>query len=102
MSHQDEPSDGHGLSQHGERDGHDMSQHVDKDRLSAEMVAEHHCPVCGERATLHCAGCGRVFCAEHVQRGFALGYTFLCATCAGGDTGTDADTGAADTEAGAR
>ena len=48
----------------------------------AEMVTEHRCPVCGERATLHCAGCGRVFCAEHVQRGFALGYTFLCAACA--------------------
>jgi hypothetical protein len=84
------------------------------EKVSAEMVAEHHCPVCGERATLHCAGCGRVFCAEHIQRGFALGYTFLCATCAGSDTSTDAavnsgsdidadaDTGAADTGAGAR
>lgn len=46
------------------------------------MVAEHRCPVCGERATLHCAGCERVFCAEHVRRGFALGYTFVCVECA--------------------
>ncbi len=49
---------------------------------SAEMVAEHRCPICGERATLHCAGCGRVFCADHVTRGFALGYAFVCGECA--------------------
>ena len=47
----------------------------------AEMVAEHLCPVCGERATLHCASCGQVYCAEHVARGFALGYAFVCVEC---------------------
>ncbi len=47
----------------------------------AEMVAEHLCPVCGERATLHCASCGEVYCAEHVARGFSLGYAFVCVDC---------------------
>lgn len=47
----------------------------------AEMAAAHRCPVCGERATLHCAGCGRVFCADHVARGFSLGYAFVCVEC---------------------
>ncbi len=46
-----------------------------------EMVAEHLCPFCGERATLHCASCGRVVCAEHVARGFSLGYAFICLDC---------------------
>jgi predicted RNA-binding Zn-ribbon protein involved in translation (DUF1610 family) len=47
----------------------------------AEMVAEYLCPVCGERATLHCASCGQVYCAEHVARGFAMGYAFVCVDC---------------------
>ncbi len=47
----------------------------------AEMVAEYLCPVCGERATLHCASCGRVYCAEHVARGFSMGYAFVCVDC---------------------
>jgi hypothetical protein len=55
------------------------------DTSPAEMVVEHRCPVCDERATLHCAGCGRVFCADHVVRGFALGYAFVCAECAAQD-----------------
>lgn len=49
----------------------------------AEMVTEHTCPICGQRATLHCASCGGVYCAEHVVRGFALGYAFICLDCAG-------------------
>lgn len=53
-----------------------------KDAPPAEMLAQHHCPVCGERATLHCAACDRVFCAEHVARGFSLGYAFICLECA--------------------
>lgn len=52
------------------------------ERPHVEMVAEHLCPFCGERATLHCALCERVVCAEHVTRGFALGYAFICVECA--------------------
>ena len=33
-------------------------------------------------APRYTAPAGRVFCAEHVQRGFALGYSFVCAGCA--------------------
>lgn len=47
----------------------------------AEMVTEHLCPFCGERATLHCAVCERVVCAEHVSRDFSLGYAFVCIDC---------------------
>ncbi len=54
----------------------------DSDRIpAAEMVAQHLCPVCGERATLHCAGCGEVYCAEHMSRGFSMGYAFVCVDC---------------------
>ena len=46
-----------------------------------EMVAQHLCPICGERATLRCANCERYVCADHVARGFALGYVFVCVDC---------------------
>ena len=39
------------------------------------------CAVCGEPARLHCAGCDRVFCVEHLERRFAMGYAYFCATC---------------------
>jgi hypothetical protein len=39
------------------------------------------CPVCSEPARLHCAGCDRVFCTDHLQRRFAMGYFYLCAEC---------------------
>ncbi|MDB5077067.1 MAG: hypothetical protein JWO42_3246 [Chloroflexi bacterium] len=39
------------------------------------------CAVCGEPARLHCAGCDGVFCVEHVERRFAMGYFYFCAAC---------------------
>jgi hypothetical protein len=39
------------------------------------------CAVCGEPARLHCAGCDRVFCVDHVERRFAMGYFYFCAAC---------------------
>jgi hypothetical protein len=39
------------------------------------------CAVCGEPARLHCAGCDRVFCVEHIERKFAMGYFYFCAEC---------------------
>jgi hypothetical protein len=47
----------------------------------AMMQAEQTCAVCGEFGRLHCAGCDRTFCAEHVERHFAMGYFYLCAEC---------------------
>ena len=45
------------------------------------MAEESSCAVCGEYGRLHCADCNRTFCAEHVERHFAMGYFYLCATC---------------------
>jgi hypothetical protein len=39
------------------------------------------CAACGERGRLLCAGCGRTFCPDHVERHFAMGYFYLCAEC---------------------
>jgi hypothetical protein len=39
------------------------------------------CAACGEPGRLHCAGCGRTFCADHVERHFAMGYFYFCAKC---------------------
>ncbi len=39
------------------------------------------CPACGEPARLLCAGCNRAFCADHLERRFAMGYIYLCAQC---------------------
>jgi hypothetical protein len=39
------------------------------------------CHICGERARLYCAGCSGVFCADHVERRFAMGYFYFCAEC---------------------
>jgi hypothetical protein len=46
------------------------------------MQEEHVCAACGEFGRLHCAGCDRTFCVEHVERRFAMGYFYLCASCA--------------------
>lgn len=61
----------------------DSAPRATSDRVMppAEMVAQHLCPLCGERATLRCATCERFFCAEHVSRGFELGYAFVCVEC---------------------
>ncbi len=39
------------------------------------------CAVCGEPGRLHCAGCDRTFCVDHVERHFAMGYFYFCAEC---------------------
>jgi hypothetical protein len=39
------------------------------------------CAACGEPGRLHCAGCGRTFCVDHVERHFAMGYFYFCAEC---------------------
>lgn len=43
---------------------------------------EQTCAACGEYGRLHCAGCDRTFCVEHLERHFAMGYFYLCAECA--------------------
>ncbi len=39
------------------------------------------CATCAEPARLHCAGCNRTFCVDHLQRRFAMGYFYFCAEC---------------------
>jgi len=39
------------------------------------------CVICGERGRLHCADCDQVFCVEHLERHFAMGYYYLCPHC---------------------
>ena len=39
------------------------------------------CAACGEPGRLHCAGCDRTFCVDHVERRFAMGYFYFCAEC---------------------
>ncbi len=56
--------------------------HSSDDTSAAAMAADENlCPFCGDRATLHCAICDRVVCAEHVARGFSMGYAFICLDC---------------------
>ena len=39
------------------------------------------CAACGEPARLVCSGCQRIFCVEHLERHFAMGYFYFCAEC---------------------
>lgn len=39
------------------------------------------CAACGEPGRLHCADCDRIFCVDHLERHFAMGYFFLCPAC---------------------
>jgi hypothetical protein len=50
------------------------------------------CAVCGEFGRLHCAGCDRTFCVEHVERHFSMGYFYLCAECTARQAAQDAQT----------
>ena len=39
------------------------------------------CAECGAFGRLRCAGCARSFCADHVERRFAMGYVYFCVEC---------------------
>lgn len=39
------------------------------------------CTACGEPGRLVCAGCQRIFCVEHLERHFVMGYFYFCAEC---------------------
>jgi hypothetical protein len=49
------------------------------------------CAACGEPGRLHCAGCDRTFCVDHVERRFAMGYFYFCAECLAAREASPAD-----------
>lgn len=49
--------------------------------MEHEVTGDGVCAVCGEPGRLHCAGCDQVFCVEHLERRFAMGYFYFCAAC---------------------
>jgi hypothetical protein len=50
--------------------------------MDQQVSGQALCATCGAPGRLHCAGCARTFCVDHVERHFAMGYFYLCATCA--------------------
>jgi hypothetical protein len=49
--------------------------------MDQQVPGQALCATCGAPGRLHCADCTRTFCVEHVERHFAMGYFYLCASC---------------------